>query len=259
MIGMHFIKNGHRVAVIPIDPSSHKSGGSLLGDSTRMPNLSKQNNCFIRPSPTKGLLGGLAKYTTDVITLCEITKYDIILLESVGLGQSEVEIEQAVDMLILLLSPGGGDDLQASKKGITESADLILITKADGDLIQTANQMKSEYTNSISFQRMKSKYWTTRVLLMSINNKSYITTIIHKILEYKNIINENDNLKLKRAEQAKYWMWTIFQRNVLMYIMSDNEIKNKSQLLLKSLENEEITPGIAASRLFEMFTKLKSE
>ena len=170
-LGCELVRSGHRVAVIPVDPSSHISGGSILGDKTRMEVLSRHAHAYVRASPTSGVLGGIAEHTNDVITLCEAAGYDVVIVESVGLGQSEVDIDQAVDMLCVLIPPGGGDGLQASKKGIMEAADLLLVNKADGTLLTQAKHTKSDYSGAMSFIRQKHAAWKASVHLLSSKEK----------------------------------------------------------------------------------------
>ena len=148
-LGCHVIEHGHRVAVLTIDPSSVRSGGSILGDKTRMPALSQNADAYIRPSPTGGALGGVARHTRESILVCEAAGFDVVVVETVGVGQSEFAVSNMTDMFILLLLPGGGDELQGIKRGIMELADLVLINKADGDLAKLAEQARSEYTNAL--------------------------------------------------------------------------------------------------------------
>ena len=190
-----------QVAVIPVDPSSHVSGGSILGDKTRMEELSRSPHAYVRASPTRGVLGGIAEHTADVISLCECAGYDVVIVESVGLGQSEVcsalccagshllcpvnhiltvhtpilpfhvlmkvDIDQAVDLLLVIVPPGGGDSLQATKKGIMEAADLVAVNKADGSLAIQAKHTRADYSGSMAFIRPKHPLWKPEVLLMS--------------------------------------------------------------------------------------------
>jgi LAO/AO transport system kinase len=165
-LGMMLIEMGHKVAVIPIDPSSSVSGGSILGDKTRMDSLSKSESAYVRASPTRCILGGIAEHTADVVSLCESGGYDTVIVESVGLGQSEIELDQAVDLFILLLPPGAGDDLQASKKGVMEFADLVIVNKADGALLPLARAALSDYKCSVSLIRRKCLDWEPRVQMV---------------------------------------------------------------------------------------------
>ena len=154
---------GHRVAVLAVDPSSTRTGGSLLGDKTRMTELSRNPKAYIRPSPNRGHLGGVARTTNESINLCEISGYDVVLVETVGVGQSEHLVADMVDVLCLILPPAGGDELQGIKRGIIEQCDMVLINKSDGDLIPAANRTKAEYTSALKFIQPKSPHWRTHV------------------------------------------------------------------------------------------------
>ena len=166
-LGKRLITNSNlKVAVLAVDPTSHISGGSILGDKTRMEFLSRNSNAYVRASPTRGVLGGIAEYTSDIILLCEAAKYDVIIVESVGLGQSEVDIDKVVDILLLVIPPGAGDSLQASKKGIMEAADIIVVNKADGEQLPMAQKTKADYAGAMHFIRQKNKDWITPVLMV---------------------------------------------------------------------------------------------
>ena len=164
--GTMLIEEGHKVAVLAVDPSSTRTGGSLLGDKTRMTELSRNPYAYIRPSPNRGHLGGVARTTNESINLCESCGYDIVLVETVGVGQSEHLVADMVDVLCLILSPGGGDELQGIKRGIIEQCDLVLINKSDGDLVPAANRTKAEYTSALKFIQPKCPQWKTQVHTM---------------------------------------------------------------------------------------------
>ena len=161
--GTMLIEQGHKVAVLAVDPSSSRTGGSLLGDKTRMTELSRNPSAYIRPSPNRGHLGGVARTTNESINLCEACGYDVVLVETVGVGQSEHLVADMVDVLCLILSPGGGDELQGIKRGIIEQCDMVLINKSDGDLIPAANRTKAEYTSALKFIQPKNPHWRTQV------------------------------------------------------------------------------------------------
>jgi len=222
-IGLEFIKQGHRVAVVPVDPSSHRSGGSILGDKTRMEGLSNAAEAFVRASPTKCFLGGVAQHTVDVLTLCEYANYDVVIVETVGLGQSEVELEQAVDMFCLLVSPGGGDDLQAAKKGVMEAADVLLISKADGDLLKTAKHTKADYGGSLSLIRKKSALWSPRAQLISSRTGLGVEEFMKTVSEFHTIMSQSGLLEEKRSAQAKHWMWAHFKNLVVERVRKSGE------------------------------------
>lgn len=243
VIGMRYIDQGYRVAVIPVDPSSHRSGGSILGDKTRMEKLSSSRAAYVRASPTKCFLGGIAEHTVDVMTLCEHAGCDVIIVETVGLGQSEVELEQAVDMFCLLVSPGGGDDLQASKKGVMEAVDLLLVSKADGDLLRTAKHTKADYAGSLSLIRRKSCLWSPKAQLISSRTGLGIDSFIDNVATFHRIMAESGQLAEKRSSQAKHWMWAQF-KNLVVERIKRNE--TASSLAMK-LENK-LMDGTISSR-----------
>lgn len=203
--GLKIIERGHRVSVVPVDPSSHISGGSILGDKTRMENLSRQTDSYIRASPSRCYLGGIAEHTNDIISLCEYSGYDVVIVESVGLGQSEVDIDEAVDILLLIIPPGNGDSLQASKKGIMEAADLILINKADGNLLPVARHTKADYSGSLQFIKRKHMDWEPEVLLVSSHTGLNIDKAVDKIFSFYKVMLKNNEIFHKRNKQSKFW------------------------------------------------------
>src|SRR3954452_22383423 len=162
-LGVHLIERGHRLAVLAVDPSSTRSGGSILGDKTRMEELSRRSEAFIRPSPSGGTLGGVARRTREALLLCEAAGHDVVLVETVGVGQSEVAVAGMLDVFVLLLAPGGGDDLQGVKRGIVELADVVVVNKADGDLAAAAERTAADYANALHFLRSRTEGWEVRV------------------------------------------------------------------------------------------------
>lgn len=163
VVGKMLTGRGHKVSVLAVDPSSCTTGGSLMGDKTRMTELSRDMNAFIRPSPTSGTLGGVTRTTNEAIVLCEGAGYDIVLVETVGVGQSEFAVADMVDMFVLLIPPAGGDELQGIKRGIIERADLVVVTKSDGDLLVPARRIQAEYTSALKLLRRQSKSWNPKV------------------------------------------------------------------------------------------------
>ena len=254
-LGMQLVQANHRVAVIPVDPSSHLSGGSILGDKTRMDQLTRSENAYIRASPTRGVLGGIAEATADVISLCEYAHYDVVIVESVGLGQSEIELDQAVDIFLLIVSPGGGDDLQASKKGIMEACDIIIVNKADGDLLTTAKHTKADYSGTVRFQRRKDPSWQPRVLLASARTGTGIAELSNTIAEFHETMVNNGRLDMKRTRQKKYWMWSHFQHLVETSISQRKSTLDQAKDLELGLANGRVTARKAASVLFDAFKK----
>jgi LAO/AO transport system kinase len=260
-LGLKLTSDGHRVAVIAIDPSSSRAGGSILGDKTRMMMLSRDPKAFVRPAATWGTLGGLAQYTNDVILLCEACGYDIILVETVGLGQSEVDVDGAVDMCMLLLPPATGDDLQGVKKGIMEVADLVVINKSDGELATPARHAASSVRQALQLSRPKTKYWKTKVLRCSALMNEGVPEVWDKVREYRhvmtNTIDENtlqSELIKKRSNQSSMWMLRQFQSMVLKTLdKDDSNLSILSKQLKRDLIAGHITPRAAASKLFDEF------
>ncbi|XP_025943286.1 methylmalonic aciduria type A protein, mitochondrial isoform X5 [Apteryx rowi] len=181
-------ERGHKVSVLAVDPSSSTSGGSLLGDKTRMTELSRDMNAYIRPSPTRGTLGGVTRTTNEAILLCEGGGYDVVLVETVGVGQSEFAVADMVDMFILLLPPAGGDELQGIKRGIIEMADLVAINKADGDLVVPARRIQAEYVSAMKLLRKRSKVWRPKVMRISAKTGEGISDMWDKMTEFRDLV-----------------------------------------------------------------------
>lgn len=251
-LGMMFVEQGHRVAVIPVDPSSHISGGSILGDKTRMEQLSASESAYVRASPTRGVLGGIAEHTSDIITLCEAASYDVVVVESVGLGQSEVDIDNAVDMLLVIVPPGGGDSLQASKKGIMEAADAVIVNKADGGLLVAAKHTKSDYAGAMHFIRQKYHDWRTPVLMMSVKTGLGVDEVQNTISRFHELAIRTKSLQRKRLMQRRHWMRGHFRRSLIDLAEKDPTI----QSLLGECDDyldRGSTPRAEAKKLLDVF------
>ena len=205
-LGLHLIEHGHRVAVLAVDPSSTRSGGSILGDKTRMEELTRSPHAFVRPSPTGGTLGGVARRTREVLLLCEAAGFDVVLVETVGVGQSEVAVAAMVDVFLVLVSPGAGDELQGIKRGIMELADLVVVNKADGDLAAAASTTAADYANALHLVRPRTAAWSPRVLTCSALLGEGIAGVWDTIVEYREAVA--GELAGRRAEQARQWMWS---------------------------------------------------
>lgn len=234
--GQHLIQNGHKVAVLAVDPSSPINGGSIMGDKTRMEKLSSMNEAFIRPSPTSGSLGGVAFKTREAIILCEAAGFDFIIIETVGVGQSEYEVHSMVDFFAILMLPNAGDELQGIKRGILEMADLVVVNKADGPSAQQAQQAVQQYTGALEMLSPIS-LWKPRVVATSAINNTGIDNVYNLINKYKNNPVVIGSLKTKRSEQSKNW----FQKIVLELIELKINSKDKNKKKHKELENEVIT------------------
>lgn len=205
--GSYLTSKGHKLAVLAIDPSSERSKGSILGDKTRMETLSNDPKAFIRPSPSAGSLGGVARRTRETILLCEAADYDVIFIETVGVGQSETAVHSMSDFFLLLMLSGAGDDLQGIKRGIMEMSDLIAITKADGNNVEKANMARALYANALHLFPPTESGWVPTALVSSAVNKTGLTEILQKIEEYFALVQNNGYYLKKRREQSRYWMY----------------------------------------------------
>lgn len=206
-LGNYLTEQGHQVAVLAVDPTSAVSGGSILGDKTRMETLSVNPKAFVRPSPAGTTLGGVTRRTRESLLLCEAAGYDVIIVETVGVGQSETAVSDMTDMFLLLLSPGGGDDLQGIKRGIMELADLVLVNKADGDQTSIANQTVSDYRGALQFMQARTPSWTPMVDSCSALENQGVDKAWSIIQAFREALTQSGELDSLRAQQAKAWMW----------------------------------------------------
>lgn len=220
--GLHLIDNGHRVAVLAVDPSSPKTGGSILGDKTRMEQLARHPDAFIRPSPSGGTMGGIARRTRETILAVEAARFDIVLIETVGVGQSEYAVADMADMFVLLVAPGGGDDLQGIKKGIVEMADLLVVTKNDGDLMPAAARAFQDYKSAIHMLGSNGP-WMPRVLRTSAHSGDGISDVRESIEDFTEIMREAGLFDARRADQAAKWMWEEVTTTLLAQIRRQDD------------------------------------
>ncbi|XP_014441390.1 methylmalonic aciduria type A protein, mitochondrial isoform X3 [Tupaia chinensis] len=227
--------------------------GSLLGDKTRMTELSRDRNAYIRPSPTRGTLGGVTRTTNEAILLCEGGGYDIILIETVGVGQSEFAVADMVDMFVLLLPPAGGDELQGIKRGIIEMADLVAITKSDGDLIVPARRIQAEYVSALKLLRKRSEVWRPKVIRISARSGEGITEMWGKMKEFQDLMLASGELAAKRRKQQKVWMWNLIQESVLEHFRTHPTVQEQIPLLEKKVLSGALSPGLAADFLLKAF------
>ena len=232
--GMYLLERGHKLAVLAIDPSSERSRGSILGDKTRMEKLSMEENAFIRPSPSAGSLGGVARKTRESIVLCEAAGFDYLFVETVGVGQSETAVHSMVDFFLLIQLAGTGDELQGIKRGIMEMADGIVINKADGDNIDKANMARRQLRNALHLYPLPESGWSPEVLTYSGYYKIGIAEVWEMIHRYIDFVKQNGYFDRKRKEQAKYWMFESINEQLRNGFYRDPEI---AQLLVR-LEEE---------------------
>ena len=249
--GLHLIKQGKRVAVLAVDPSSPIAGGSILGDKTRMEELSRADQAFIRPSPAVGALGGVAQKTRESMLLCEAAGYDVVLVETVGVGQSEYQVAGMVDFFMVLMLPGGGDELQGIKKGILELADALVINKADGQSENLANLTKQQYAGAMSLLRHMS-FWTPHVMTCSALKLVNIDTVWDMILDYIAQAEANNSFRSKRAQQNRDWMRQLVKDMLQLKLEQSNEVAALLPQLEADVENQIVTPYAAARRIIEL-------
>jgi GTPase len=249
--GLFLIAQGKRVAVLAVDPSSPLAGGSILGDKTRMELLSRSEQAFIRPSPSEGALGGVAQKTRETMLLCEAAGYDVILVETVGVGQSEYEVAGMVDFFMVLMLPNAGDELQGIKKGIMELADALVVNKADGESLNLAQQTRRHYENAMHLLRHNS-FWTPQVMTCSAQLNNNIDTVWGMISNYHCDAIKHNSFYEKRAKQNRQWM------QKLIFEMLELKLRQNTgvQSLLPGLERDVIdgntTPYIAAKKLIDL-------
>ena len=254
-LGMLLIKKGYRVAVLAVDPSSTRSGGSILADKTRMEKLSVNEKAFIRPSPSEGTLGGVARKTRETMLVCEAAGYDVIIIETVGVGQSEIKVSSMVDFFLVLMISGAGDELQGMKKGVLEIADAIAINKADGDNIQRAKMAKKQYETALHLLRPASLTWTPPVLTCSALEMIAIEKIWDVVLNYREKLSATGELKTKRKEQSVAWMWAIVEEGLKERFYQNEEVKKIVPQVTSLVEQEKIAPTAAALKLLLLNNK----
>ncbi|MBL7894177.1 MAG: methylmalonyl Co-A mutase-associated GTPase MeaB [Bacteroidia bacterium] len=247
--GLHLVNNGHRLAVLAIDPSSQKSKGSILGDKTRMEKLSVHANAFIRPSPSSGTLGGVTKNTFETILLCEAAGFDFIIVETVGVGQSEIAVSQMTDFFLLLMLAGAGDELQGIKRGIMEMADALLITKADGNNLQKAKNAKTEYTHALHLFPPSESGWIPKVEICSSIQNEGIKEALQIIESYKNLSITNGYFSLKRKQQLSDWLHYSISEQLKEKFYNHPSIKEELKNIEKNLDSGKINPYRIASEL----------
>lgn len=250
--GKHLTSIGKRVAVLAIDPSSTITKGSILGDKTRMEDLVKDENAFIRPSASGYSLGGVARKTRESIILCEAAGFDVIIIETVGVGQSETTVHSMVDFFLLLKLAGAGDELQGIKRGIIEMADAIAINKADGDNIKNAKLAQVEFNRALHLYPEKSSNWTPKVSTCSAINNKGIDAIWNLILEYVDITTGNNYFNTKRHEQNKFWLIQTIEDRLKSDFFNKTEIKKELKKQLGLIENNQTTPFAAAEYLLKL-------
>ncbi len=248
-LGSYLTGKGHKVAVLAVDPSSTRTGGSILGDKTRMAKLSADDNAFIRPSPSSGTLGGVAAKTRETMLLCEAAGYDVILVETVGIGQSETTVAGMTDFFLVLMLPGAGDELQGIKKGVVELADMIAVNKADGDNIKRATQAAAEYRAALHILKPATENWLPPVVTYSALTGDGLSTIWQSICDYRDKMSAAGELAIKRKQQQVTWMWSMLEERLFAKLRSDPELKGRLPQLEKAVAAGKLSPMLAVDEI----------
>jgi LAO/AO transport system kinase len=251
-LGMYLIERGHKVAVLAVDPSSARTGGSILGDKTRMARLSASDSAYIRPSPASGTLGGVAAKTREAMLLCEAAGFDVVLVETVGIGQSETAVCDMTDFFLALMLPGAGDELQGIKKGLVELADMIAINKADGDNVKRANLAAGEYRGALHILTPRSEHWHPPVMTYSALTGSGIETLWQKILEHRKAMNASGEFATRRQEQQVKWMWSMLEQRMMARLRADASVRGKVKRIEVEVAGGRISPALAAEQIAEL-------
>jgi len=252
-LGLRLVERGKRVAVLAVDPSSPVTGGSILGDKTRMERLSVRPEAFIRPSPSGGSLGGVAHRTREVMLLCEAAGYDVVLIETVGIGQSEVAVSSMVDFFLVLLLPAGGDELQGIKKGVVELADALVVNKADGATREVAERTRVEYAGALDLIRPGEDGWRPRALIASALEGIGVEEAWAVIEEHRALIEASGTLERRRREQARAWMWKLIDEGVANAFRSQPGMTEAIAVQEAAVEAQKTTPSAAAGALLARF------
>jgi len=251
-LGMYLIEQGHKVAVLAVDPSSARTGGSILGDKTRMAQLALSDQAFIRPSPSSGTLGGVAAKTREAMLLCEAAGFDVILVETVGIGQSETAVCDMTDFFLALMLPGGGDELQGIKKGLVELADMIAINKADGDNLKRANVTAADYRGALHLLAPRSQHWQPPVVTYSGLTGAGVPELWQQVLDHRKAMTESGEFLSRRRDQQVKWMWSMLEQRIMARLRGDAAVRAKVKTLEAEVAEGRIAPALAAERIAEM-------
>lgn len=250
--GSNLTAAGHKVAVLAVDPTSSRSGGSILGDKTRMARLAADENAYIRPSPTQGHLGGVNRVTRETMIVCEAAGFDVVLVETVGTGQSETEVADMVDFFLVLMLPNAGDELQGVKKGILELADLIAVNKADVDE-RKARGAKRDYENALHIMTPATANWKPPVVMISGLSNKGLDTLWEKILEHRRVLTESGELPAKRREQLRSWMWALVRARLVQAFEKHPEVGARLAEVEADVSAGRLPPTKAAEDLLAAF------
>jgi LAO/AO transport system kinase len=258
-LGMYLIEQGHKVAVLAVDPSSTRTGGSILGDKTRMAQLAVHPDAYIRPSPTSGTLGGVAKATRETIVLLEAAGYDVVLVETVGVGQSEVTVANMVDTFVFLTLARTGDQLQGIKKGVLELADVVVVNKADGRHATEAKAAARELSGAIRLLYPRDTLWRPPVLTMSALEGSGLAEMWATVLKHRQVLTDAGEFDARRRTQQVEWMWSMVRDAVLDRVSSNPGVKAIRADIEQRVRDGELTPALAAQEILDLVHQPRGE
>jgi len=254
-LGTLLTGQGRKVAVLAVDPSSRRTGGSILADKTRMARLANDANAFIRPSPASGTLGGVAAKTRETMLLCEAAGYNVILVETVGVGQSEIAVADMTDFFLVLALPGAGDELQALKKGVVELADMIVVNKADGDNLPRARIAAAEYGSALHILSPRSPNWSPPVITCSALKSEGIEALWSHVLDHRQRLTASGELAARRGEQQVKWMWTMLEERLFAPLRSDRALKAALPRIEAEVAAGRLAPATAAEEIAAMLAR----
>jgi LAO/AO transport system kinase len=249
VLGTYLTGKGHKVAVLAVDPSSTRTGGSILGDKTRMARLSSDPNAFVRPSPSSGTLGGVAAKTRETMLVCEAAGYDVVMVETVGIGQSETAVADMTDCFLVLMLPGAGDELQGLKKGIVELADMIAVNKADGDNVERARLAAAEYRAALNILTPHSATWSPPVVTYSALAEHGIAELWAQVLSHKAKMTESGELAARRRDQQVKWMWTMLEERLTARLRNDAAVRTKLRQAEAQVAAGKLAPMLAVEEI----------
>ncbi len=256
-LGTDLTEKGHRVAVLAVDPTSSRTGGSILGDKTRMEKLSRDDKAFIRPSPASGTLGGVTRTTRETMIICEAAGFDVILVETVGVGQSETAVSEMVDFFLVLTIAGAGDELQGIKRGVLELADMIAVNKADGENKERAARAAGEYANAMHLMTPASPNWTPPVLQCSGLRRIGLAALWQKVVDHRERLTETGELEATRRGQILRWMWAMVEDRLMTSLRTDPDVASGIGALEHDVMAGRLTPTMAADRILRTFSDRK--
>jgi len=248
-LGTYLTGEGHKVAVLAVDPSSTRTGGSILGDKTRMARLASDANAFVRPSPSSGTLGGVAAKTRETMLVCEAAGYDVVMVETVGIGQSETAVADMTDFFLVLMLPGAGDELQGLKKGIVELADMIAVNKADGDNIERAKVAAAEYRAALNILTPQSATWSPPVVTYSALTGNGIAELWGQVLVHRDKMTASGELSARRREQQVKWMWSMLEERLTARLRNDASVRARLRQAEAAVAAGKLAPTLAVEEI----------